>query len=193
MKLIVGLGNPGRKYVGTRHNIGWEVVAECHRRFGRGTPRSKFQGELAEASVGDQTVWLLCPHTYMNCSGGSVQPARDFFKLQHDELIVVCDDLNLPAGKLRFRAKGSSGGQKGLEDIIRRLGTDAFPRLRIGIDSPPPQWDAAAYVLGKYTAEQRQVIDAAIRLAADALGDWVRPGVEYCMNRYNSNCLLQGD
>ena len=193
MRLIVGLGNPGRKYVGTRHNIGWEVVAEFHRQFGRGALRSRFQGELAEAMVGQETAWLLCPHTYMNCSGSSVQPARDFYKLQDDELIVVCDDLNLPTGKLRFRAKGSSGGQKGLEDIIRRLGTDAFPRLRIGIDSPPPRWDAAAYVLGKFSTEQRKVVDKAVRLASDALADWVRFGVQYCMNRYNGNCLLEGD
>ena len=187
MKLIVGLGNPGRKYEGTRHNVGWEVLAEFRRRFGRGGVRSKFQGELAEAAVSDEQVWLLCPHTYMNCSGSSVQPARDFYKLDHEDLIVVCDDMNLPTGRLRFRAKGSSGGQKGLQDIIRRLGTDAFPRLRIGIDSPPPQWDAVGYVLGKFDAEQRLVIDAAVRLAADALADWVRSGVNDCMNRYNGN------
>lgn len=187
MKLIVGLGNPGRKYVGTRHNIGWEVVNEFHRKYGRGAPRMKFQGELAEASVDDQTVWLLCPHTYMNCSGGSVQPARDFYRLEHQQLIVVCDDLNLPLGRLRFRAKGSAGGQKGLSDIIRRLGTDDFPRLRIGIDSPPPQWDAAAYVLGRFSPDERPAIDEAVKLGAEALADWVRQGVAYCMNRYNGN------
>ena len=193
MKLIVGLGNPGRKYVATRHNIGWEVLAEFHRRFGRGAPRSKFQGEVAEASVGDQQVWLLCPHTYMNRSGSSVQPARDFYKLSNEDLIVVCDDMNLPTGRLRFRAKGSSGGQKGLNDIIQRLGTDEFPRLRIGIDSPPPEWNAVGYVLGRFDAQQRQMMDKAIKLAADALADWVRSGVQVCMNQYNGKVLIQGD
>jgi peptidyl-tRNA hydrolase, PTH1 family len=193
MKLIVGLGNPGRKYVATRHNVGWEVLAEFHRRFGRGAPRSKFQGEVAEASVGDQQVWLLCPHTYMNRSGSSVQPARDFYKLSNEDLIVVCDDMNLPSGRLRFRAKGSSGGQKGLQDIICRLGTDEFPRLRIGIDSPPPEWNAVGYVLGKFDAQQRQMMDKAIKLAADALADWVRNGVQACMNQYNGKVLIQGD
>jgi PTH1 family peptidyl-tRNA hydrolase len=187
MRLIVGLGNPSRKYVGTRHNVGWEVVAEFHRQFGQGGVRTKFQGELAEAHAGGHTVWLLCPHTYMNCSGASVQPARDFYKLDLNQLIVVCDDLNLPLGQLRFRAKGSSGGQKGLEDIIRRLGTDGFPRLRIGIDRPPEQWDSAAFVLSRFSIEERKVMDAAVRTAAEALADWVRYDVDYCMNRYNGN------
>jgi peptidyl-tRNA hydrolase, PTH1 family len=193
MKMIVGLGNPGRKYEATRHNVGWEVLAEFHRRFGRAAPRVRFQGELAEASVDDQQVWLLCPHTYMNRSGASVQPARDFYKLANEDLIVVCDDMNLPTGRLRFRAKGSSGGQKGLEDIIRRLGTDEFPRLRIGIDSPPPHWDAVGYVLGKFDSQQRPIMDQAIKLAADALADWARSGVQTCMNRYNANWQIQGD
>jgi len=193
MKLIVGLGNPGRKYESTRHNVGWEVLAEFNRRFGRGAPRSKFQGELAEASVGEQQVWLLCPHTYMNRSGSSVQAARSFYKLSNEDLIVVCDDMNLPTGRLRFRAKGSSGGQKGLEDIIRQLGTDEFPRLRVGIDSPPPQWDAVGYVLGRFDTQQRPIIDDAVKLAADALADWVGNGVQVCMNRYNGNWLTQGD
>ncbi len=193
MKLIVGLGNPGRKYVATRHNIGWEVVSEFHRRFGRGAPRSRFQGEVAEALVEGQQVWLLCPHTYMNRSGSSVQPARDFYKLSNEDLIVVCDDMNLPSGRLRFRAKGSSGGQKGLEDIIRRLGTDEFSRLRIGIDSPPPEWNAVGYVLGKFDAQQRQIMDKVVKLAVDALADWVRSGVQACMNQYNGKVLIQGD
>jgi PTH1 family peptidyl-tRNA hydrolase len=187
MKLIVGLGTPGRKYEGTRHNIGWEVLAELHRQHAVGPPRVKFQGELAEASIGGQSVWLLCPHTYMNCSGASVQPAKDFYKLDDQDLIVICDDLNLPLGRLRFRARGSAGGQKGLADIIRRLGSDGISRLRIGIDSPPPRSDAADYVLGKFREEERKVMDDAVRTAAKSLVDWVREGVEFCMNQYNGN------
>jgi PTH1 family peptidyl-tRNA hydrolase len=186
MKLIVGLGNPGRKYVGTRHNVGWEVVAEAARQFGRTPPRAKFEGEVVEADIAGEKVWLLCPHTYMNRSGVSVQSARDFYKLENQDLILVCDDINLPLAKLRFRAKGSSGGQKGLQDVIRCLGTEEFARLRMGIGLPPPQWDAVDYVLSKFTTDERREIDGAISTAAKALEDWVSHGIDFCMNRYNN-------
>jgi PTH1 family peptidyl-tRNA hydrolase len=187
MKLIVGLGNPGRKYVGTRHNLGWEVVAEFARQFGTTSPRSKFNGEIVEAMIDGQRVLLLCPHTYMNCSGTSVQPARDFFKIENNDLIVVCDDFNLALAKIRYRPKGSSGGQKGLQDIIRRLGTDEFARLRIGIGAVPPQWNVADYVLSRFSGDERKEIDATITRAAASLSDWVRYGIGHCMNQYNGN------
>lgn len=186
MKLIVGLGNPGRKYVGTRHNIGWEVLAGLAQRCGAGTPRERFQGEIVDVDLGGQRVLLLCPLTYMNCSGASVQPARDFHKIDNGALIVVCDDFNLPLARLRFRPRGSAGGQKGLQDIIRRLGTEEFPRLRIGIGSPPPHWDAANFVLSKFTVDERKTVDAAVATAVQGLQDWVSHGIEFCMNQYNS-------
>lgn len=186
MKLVAGLGNPGRKYEQTRHNVGFQVAAKLAERFGQSTPRSKFQGEVVEASVGAEKLLVLCPHTYMNRSGSSILAARDFYKLELAELIVVCDDLSLPLGKLRIRAKGSSGGQNGLKDIIERLGSDEFPRLRIGIESPPPGWDAADYVLSKFTKDDRAEIDVAVSRAADAVECWVREGIESCMNRYNA-------
>ena len=172
MKLIVGLGNPGRKYAGTRHNIGWEVIAGLARQGGGGTPRERFQGEVLDVDLGGQRVLLLCPLTYMNCSGASVQPARDFHKIDNRDLIVVCDDFNLPLAKLRFRARGSAGGQKGLQDIIRRLGTEEFPRLRIGIGTPPLQWDPADFVLSKFTVEERKAIDPAIAAAVVPAPPW---------------------
>jgi len=187
MKLIVGLGNPGRKYVGTRHNIGWEVLAELARQFGLGSPRAKFRGELVEASIRGEKALLLCPHTYMNQSGASVQPARDFYKIENTDLIVVCDDFNLPLARLRFRAKGSSGGQRGLDDVIRRLGADEFQRLRIGIGSPPPEWDVADYVLSRFDKQERKEMDHAVSTAAGALADWVGEGVDHCMNHYNAS------
>jgi PTH1 family peptidyl-tRNA hydrolase len=187
MKLIAGLGNPGRKYTNTRHNVGWEVLAELGRRHASGTPRVRFQGEVLEASIEGQKTLLLCPHTYMNRSGASVQAACDFYKLEADDLIVVCDDFNLPLARLRFRAKGSSGGQRGLRDIINRLGTEEFSRLRIGIGTAPPRWDVADFVLSKFTREDRQEIDDAISRAATALADWVRLGIAYCMNQYNGS------
>jgi PTH1 family peptidyl-tRNA hydrolase len=187
MKLIVGLGNPGRKYVGTRHNIGWDVLAELARQHGMGKPRVKFKGELVEAAIAGEKVGLLCPHTYMNLSGASVQPARDFFRLENRDLIVVCDDFNLDLARLRFRSKGSSGGQKGLADIIRRLASEEFPRLRIGIGMAPPEWDVADYVLSRFKAGEREQIEGAISAAARGLEDWVRYGIDYCMNEYNGN------
>lgn len=187
MKLIVGLGNPGRKYVGTRHNIGWEVLADLHHRLGAGRPRAKFQGEVVETNVDGTRVLLLSPLTYMNGSGASVLAARDFYKIEDENLIVVCDDFHLPLAKLRFRTKGSAGGQKGLADVIRRLGSEEFSRLRFGIGSPPPQWDVADYVLSKFTEEDRGEIGLTVKTASSALLDWVRHGTEYCMNRYNGN------
>ncbi len=185
MKLIVGLGNPGRKYHRTRHNIGFEVLAEISRRHGAPSPRRQFQGETIDLEVSGARVVLLAPHTYMNCSGESILRAVDFYKLDHSELLIISDDFHLALGRLRFRAKGSSGGQKGLEDIIRCLSTTEFARLRIGIGEPPSGWESADYVLGRFSDEERQEVDLAVVRAADAAGDWVAHGTAYCMNQYN--------
>ena len=184
MKLVVGLGNPGRKYVSTRHNIGFDVLAELARRHGKAKSKSAFQGEVVDASLEGDKVILLCPHTFMNRSGSSVVLGRDFYKLTNDELLVVCDDFNLPCGKLRFRAKGSSGGQKGLDDIIRCLGTEQFARLRIGIGPLPERWDPADFVLGKFAKHEQPEIDLAVVRAADAVTDWARQGIDYCMRTF---------
>ncbi len=122
MKLIVGLGNPGGKYAGTRHNIGFEVLAELGRLHGAGAARQKFQGEMQDARIGSEKVLLLTPLTFMNRSGNCVQPLRDFFKIANEDILVVCDDFHLPLAQLRLRRGGSAGGQKGLADILRRTG-----------------------------------------------------------------------
>ena len=185
MKLIVGLGNPGRKYENTRHNVGFRVLAEVARKYAVGNPRSKFHGETLEATIEGGKTLLLCPHTYMNNSGKSVLAAMDFFKLSTEDLMVVCDDFHLPLGKLRFRAKGSAGGQRGLADIIRRLGAEEFSRLRIGIGEPPAAWVSADFVLSKFTKEETPEAEEAIHRAAEALAAWIRSGIEDCMNQYN--------
>jgi PTH1 family peptidyl-tRNA hydrolase len=179
------LGNPGRKYLGTRHNVGYEALTDLARRFGASSARSGFQGEVADATIAGERVLLLWPQTFMNASGASVVAARDFYKLSSDELLVVCDDFNLPLGKLRIRTKGSAGGQKGLDDVIRRLGGDDVPRLRIGIGQPPDGWSQVDFVLSKFSKEQRPEIDAAIWRAADAAVMWVSDGAEACMNQFN--------
>ncbi len=185
MKLVVGLGNPGRRYEATRHNLGYAVLTELARRLEAGPPKGKFQGELAEGVLSGEKVLLLSPLTYMNRSGMSVRTARDFYGLADEDVLAICDDLSLPVGKIRLRSAGSSGGHKGLEDIIEKLGSEAFPRLRIGIGDPPPGWDAADFVLARFTNEQLPDIKRAVEQAADAVMDWVRQGIAYCMNRYN--------
>lgn len=186
MKLVVGLGNPGRKYEGTRHNVGFEVVYELARRWAGGNrPKTSFQGELVDATVGRERSVLLCPQTFMNRSGHSVVLARDFYKLTNDELLVICDDFALPLGQMRCRPKGSSGGQNGLKDIIRALGTEDVPRLRVGIGPVPPAWVTADFVLSKFSKDEQSEIGVTVQRAADAVETWAQEGIAACMNRYN--------
>jgi peptidyl-tRNA hydrolase, PTH1 family len=185
MKLIVGLGNPGGKYKDTRHNVGFEVAARVAKKFATGAPRAKFQGEIVEVTIAGQKALILTPLTYMNASGASVLATRDFYKIENENILVVCDDFALPLAKLRLRAKGSSGGQKGLADILRRLGTEEIPRLRIGIGIPLPGRDAAAYVLTRFAKEEQPEIVEAIERAAEAAAAWVELGLATAMNRYN--------
>jgi len=186
MKLVVGLGNPGRKYRDTRHNLGYVVAAQLAGKYATGPVKTKFQGECAEAIVEGQKALLLTPTTYMNQSCASVLAARDFYKISAEDLLVVCDDLHLPPGRLRVRVGGSAGGQKGLEDIIRRLATDEFPRLRIGIGSPPEDWDWADFVLSKFQPEEIPLMEQAMTRAVEAVAVWARDGIQTCMNQFNA-------
>ena len=185
MKLIVGLGNPGRKYDETRHNIGFDVLRDLAMKYGDGSIRTRFQAETTDAIIDGQKVLLICPQTYMNKSGASVLAARDFYKIDRESILIVCDDFSLPVAKLRIRAKGSSGGQKGLQDILNRLGTQEVPRLRVGIGPPPPQWEVADYVLSKFKPDERETVQAAIKQASQAATTWVREGVQESMNQFN--------
>ena len=194
MKLVAGLGNPGPKYAGTRHNVGWEVLAELARRHAAGvTPGRNFEGETLSFSLpaagGDADrvkILLLSPLTYMNLSGRSVAAAARFHKVDPADVLAVCDDLNLPPGRLRLRPKGSHGGQNGLRDIIEKLGTDAFPRLRVGVGRPPGRVPAADYVLARFGDEERVEIDLAVQDAADAVELWLTRGVQAAMNAANA-------
>jgi len=185
MKLIVGLGNPGRRYQQTRHNVGYDVLAELASQFGSGRAKGKFHGEVMEASLPGQPALLLSPTTYMNRSGVSVAEARAFYKLPLDDILIVCDDLNLPLGKLRVRRGGSAGGQKGLADIIARVGDENISRLRIGIGSPPEGWEWADFVLSKSTPAEKKEIDDAVSRAAAAVVTWARDGIDACMSQFN--------
>jgi PTH1 family peptidyl-tRNA hydrolase len=183
-KLVVGLGNPGTKYEGTRHNIGFELIDRLAS-GGRGSRFSrKFDGQVSETEIDFRRVLLLKPETFMNLSGRSVGQAARFYKLQPHEILAVCDDLNLPMGKLRFRSGGSDGGQKGLRDISAHLGTDLFPRLRIGIGEQGDR-DASEYVLSRFRGPERVIIDDSLILASQAVAVWVTQGIEPAMNRFN--------
>ena len=185
MKLVVGLGNPGGRYAETRHNVGFMAAAKLVPMLSATGVKKRFDGELVEGQVEGQKVAVLCPLTFMNASGRSVRKAAEFYKLASAEMLIVCDDMNLPLARLRVRGKGSSGGQKGLADIIRHLGTEEVPRLRIGIDPPPPGWAVPDYVLSKFRRGEQGEVDRATELAAMAAADWAVHGLDHCMNRYN--------
>jgi peptidyl-tRNA hydrolase, PTH1 family len=185
MKVVVALGNPGRKYEGTRHNVGFAVAAELARRHATARPRNGFQAELIEADLGGEKSLLVLPQTFMNLSGTSALAARDFYKLANEDLLVVCDDFNLPLGALRLRGQGSAGGQKGLADILHRLGADEVPRLRIGVGPVPASWDPVDFVLSRFTKHELPEIELSIVRAADAVEVWANKGLQESMNRYN--------
>lgn len=185
MKLVIGLGNPGRKYEKTRHNIGFDVLGCLSQRYGSGRPKAKFNAEIVETQVNNNKTALLCPLTFMNLSGQSVRAAFDFYKLELTDLIVVCDDLALNLGRLRLRPSGSAGGQKGLNDIINKLGSQDFARLRVGIGQPPPGWEASDYVLSHFSDEEKPTIEKAIARSADAIEHWIASDIASAMNRFN--------
>lgn len=199
MKLVVGLGNPGKEYAGTRHNIGFETVDFLAYRLGwtggcdefDRLARNRFDGLTMDGTVslhsgGTDKLLLLKPLTYMNLSGRAVQQAMNFYQVTPVDVMVVLDDMALPCGRLRIRPGGSSGGHNGLKDIERALGTSQYPRLRIGIDAPPPRVPARDYVLGRYTSAQRDAVDAAITRGAAAIVTWIEKGTETAMNQYNA-------
>jgi len=192
MKLVVGLGNPERSYAGTRHNIGFEVIDQLASRLGWTKPddfdrlaKTKFDGLMLDGVVGSEKLALLKPTTYMNLSGRSVQAAMAFYQLTPPDIMVVLDDLALPVGRLRLRGAGSSGGHNGLKDIERALGTSEYPRLRIGIDPPPPRVAGRDYVLGRFTPEQRDLLEPAIGRACGAIVTWIDKGLSTAMNQFN--------
>ena len=185
MKIVVGLGNPGDKYDGTRHNVGFDVLAELSRRGGAGKPKLRFEAMVAEILCGAEKVLLVAPQTFMNLSGRSVQQCIRFFQAALSDALVVCDDLNLKAGQLRLRPSGSAGGQKGLQSILTCLGSEAVARLRIGVGRPPAGMDAADYVLSRFRKDELEPLDRAIERAASAVEVWVRDGVATAMNEFN--------
>ncbi|MBY0525959.1 MAG: aminoacyl-tRNA hydrolase [Gemmataceae bacterium] len=184
MKVIVGLGNPGKQYAGTRHNVGFAVVDLLAESSRAAAWRERFEAFIGELVEDDLKLLLIKPLTYMNLSGRPVRQILDFYQLPHEDLLVVCDDINLPLGKLRFRAKGTHGGHNGLRNIQDHLGTTEYARLRVGVDVPREN-DTVDHVLGRFRSTERPVIDEAVRTAAQAVIIWARQGTGAAMNQYN--------
>jgi len=185
VKLIVGLGNPGPAYADTRHNVGFDIVDRFAKRLGVHWNGEKFHGWFTTGDAGDQRVGLLKPMTYVNRSGRSVQAAVAFYKLEPSDLLVISDDLALPVGRLRMRAEGSSGGHNGLQDVIDRLGTDQWSRLRIGIGIPVG--DPAHYVLSRFDGAEEEIMGRARPFAVEAVACWIENGVQLTMTRFNGD------
>ena len=196
MLLLLGLGNPGREHAGTRHNVGYEVIDVLADKLGwasRGDfdrlARTKFEALTFEGSVetasGSEKLLLAKPLTYMNLSGRTVQQATKFYKLTPADVLVVVDEINLPAGKIRLRGDGSDGGHNGLKDVRRALGTTQYARLRVGVDPPPPQVAGRDWVLGKFDAGQRAEVERALPKAAACCVTWAEHGLTRAMNEFN--------
>lgn len=183
MKLIVGLGNPGKKYAKTRHNMGFmaiDLLADISR---IDVDKEFFHGLCGRGDIFDNDVLLFKPTTYMNLSGTAVKEIVNYFKIEIDDIIVICDDMALAPGLIRLRKKGSSGGQKGLQNIIDNLGTEEFKRIRIGIGEPT--FDAVDYVLGKPLKEEQPLIDEAIKQCVEAIKEALKTDFDRAMNKFN--------
>ncbi len=186
MYVIVGLGNPGKKYVGTRHNIGFEALDAVAAKYGIDIKKAKFNAIYGEGMIEGEKVVLVKPQTFMNLSGEAVREFREWYKTDNSQIIIIYDDVSLPVGKMRIRPKGSAGGHNGMKSIIYQLNSEEFPRIRIGIGSPEnPEFDLADYVLGKFTKDEvKELVEIAIN-TAEAVGEIIKNGLEKAMTKFN--------
>ena len=185
MYLIAGLGNPTREYEKTRHNVGFDTIDVLADRINTDVAERKFKGLYGKGMLGGEKVILLKPQTFMNLSGESVRAAADFYKIPPDHIIVIYDDISLGVGHVGIRTKGSAGAHNGIKNIIARLGTQEFPRIKIGVGGKPPRMDLADYVLSRFPAEERKIMETAFRDAAEAAGVLIAEGPDAAMNRFN--------
>ena len=186
MLAIVGLGNPGEKYEHTRHNVGYDVISIIAAKLDTPIKKLKFQGTIGETIYKGQKLVLIKPQTYMNLSGLTVQEAMSWYKLEPKDVLILVDDIDLPFGQVRVRAKGGPGTHNGLRHIVQCTGSGNFPRVRVGMGAPPPEWDLADWVLSKFqTEEERKIAYDAYMTAADAALCWAENGIDVAMNRFN--------
>ena len=186
MLAIVGLGNPGEKYAHSRHNAGFDVIDILSQKLDCPVKKLKCRATVGETVIGGQKVALIKPQTFMNLSGLTVSDALNWYKIAPEEMLLIVDDIDLPFGQVRIRAKGGPGTHNGLRHIVQCTGTGDFPRVRIGMGAPPPEWDLVDWVLGKFrTPEDRKIAFDAYLLAADAALCWAEHGIDLAMNRFN--------
>ena len=185
MYIIVGLGNPSKNYDGTRHNVGFEVIDRLSREYNISVDLKKHKAICGKGVIEGVKVILAKPQTFMNLSGESVRELVDYYKVESKDLIVIYDDISLEPGQLRIRAKGSAGGHNGIKNIIAHLGTQEFPRIKVGIGEKPKGWDLADYVLSRFQGEERETMDDAFSQAAEAVKVMVTEGMNEAMNKYN--------
>lgn len=183
--LAVGLGNPGSEYENTRHNAGFIAIDRIAASLHTEIRQARFQALVAEATVGQSKILLMKPQTYMNASGEAVAAAASFYKIPPENILVFSDDVNLDVGRTRIRKNGSDGGQKGLRSIIKCLGTDAFPRMRIGVGKKPEHWDMVDWVLSRFSSDERKLIDSAAAKCSDALPMILAGQIEQAMGEFN--------
>ncbi|MFQ7000298.1 MAG: aminoacyl-tRNA hydrolase [Clostridium sp.] len=183
MFLIVGLGNPGREYENTRHNIGFATIDIIAEKYNIDVNRTKFKGEYGEGFINGNKVILLKPYTFMNLSGESVREAIDFYKLTEEEVLIIYDDISLEVGRLRIREKGSAGGHNGIKSIINHMGTDVFTRIKIGVGAP--KGDLVNHVLGKFSKEEVNILKQTLDVVAKATEDIIANGAKDAMNKFN--------
>jgi PTH1 family peptidyl-tRNA hydrolase len=186
MRVVIGLGNPGRRYRGTRHNLGWEVLDRLARQWGIAIDTEDGFAEVGRATVAGRRVLLARPQTYVNASGAAVAYLRRRHRVLPEHLLVIVDDLDLPPGVVRVREKGSHGGHNGLRSIIEELGTNEFPRVRIGLGRPPAGTYAADFVLEKPAAAERPLLDDAVERAAEGVVVWIEDGIQAAMRHCNT-------
>lgn len=186
MLAIIGLGNPGEKYTHTRHNVGFDVVEMLSQKLDTPVKKLKCHATVGETQYAGQKLVLIRPQTFMNLSGQTVSEALQWYKLTPKEVLLIVDDIDLPFGQVRVRAKGGPGTHNGLRSIVQLTGSEDFPRIRVGMGAPPPEWDLADWVLSTFrTPEERKTAFDAYLLAADAALCWAEHGIDLCMNRYN--------
>ncbi len=185
MYCFIGLGNPSREYQATRHNIGFDAITGISDTYKIPLSAKKHKAVMGMGDIHGERVILSQPQTYMNLSGESVKPMLDFYKIPVSNLVVICDDINLPVGQLRIRAKGSDGGHNGLKNIIKHIGTNEFIRIRIGVGEKPQNWDLADYVLGRFPASEQPAMREAIQETVHACETIVTQGIDRAMNLYN--------
>ena len=188
MYIIAGLGNPGKKYEETRHNMGFMAVDFLAEKYDIKVNKIRFRALTGEGRIAGQKVLLLKPQTYMNLSGESVRSLLDYYKVDEEqELLVIYDDISLGVGQIRIRAKGSAGGHNGIKNIIAHLGTQEFPRIKVGVGDKPPRMDLADYVLSRFSKEDREKMEQAFKDAAEAVEVMIAEGPDAAMNRFNGH------